>query len=183
MSEFQGEMDEEYGEGVALEFDNEFLDARFEVMELQRGNGLVGDEGIALLLQYGRSICPGGGAVLGLVDMFIAQFLGDPFGLIDAAGSVGAFIDLDQADNIGAFGLDEGNDALRILLAGTEIAREGERQMIAHARAGAVANVIQHELDSIGRHDGLNGALHCALVGPYGNDNINVKGDALAPTG
>jgi len=81
--EFERQMHQKDNESIELEFDDQFLDARFEKMKLPRHDSLVGDERISLALQHRHAPDQGVFAVLARVYMGVTEFLRNPLRLVD----------------------------------------------------------------------------------------------------
>ena len=93
-------MNEKYGAVIELELDDEALDAFVEVMKPLSVHARCGEKRIALL-SYGRQPrVERSRAVLALVGRVMPKRFGDGLGLVDAAATNRARVDLDEADEL-----------------------------------------------------------------------------------
>ena len=127
---------------IELELDDQALDARIEIMKSLPGNARCSEQGVGLLAHDGYQMIDRAGAVLALVSRIVTYGIGDIGGLIQHAGAHRADIDLDQADQIGILGADEGGDLLEHSPAAAQIAGSGQGQVERGPGTGRIAYVV-----------------------------------------
>lgn len=136
------EVDEKKSDLFELQLDHQLFHAALEVVKLFLLDGVLGKEGVALLVVDGDVPPARGGAVLAAVAVEVAKLFGHLFGLAFAPEAVGAVVHLDQANDIGVERTDELNDLIKVVAGAPEHSKQGEALLIA---VGAVANVVKQK--------------------------------------
>lgn len=120
-----------------LEFNHQPFHPRVKEMKGLVANSVAGEKGIPLVFEHRDPAPERALTVLDRMAMVVAKRSGELFALVDTAGTVGAAIDLDKANQIGFQLTQKGADPLEVFLRGVHGAL--------HLRTGAVADVVENE--------------------------------------
>jgi hypothetical protein len=143
MAKLQRQMHEEDRAVLELELDDEAFDALVEVVKALAVHPRSRQKRVALLAQDRQTLIQRRSAVLTLIHGVMPEGPSDDVGLIDAARSDRAGVDLDEADDVRVLRLDEVRDSREVGAVAEQVAHARQRPVQSRAQAEAVTNVVK----------------------------------------